>query len=75
MDELAAAGSGLATLGAPALVLWGEQDPWLDPGIGATYAEVLPDATLERIPDAGHWPWLDRPAVIDRVVAFLEERP
>ena len=75
MDELATAGSGLATLGAPALVLWGEQDPWLDPGIGATYAEVLPDATLERIPDAGHWPWMDRPAVIDRVVAFLDERP
>ena len=58
MDELATAGSGLATLGAPALVLWGEQDPWLDPGIGATYAEVLPVATLERIPDAGRWPWI-----------------
>ena len=62
MDELAAAGSALATLGAPALVAVGRAGPVVDPGIGATYAEVLPDATLERIPDAGHWPWMDRPA-------------
>ncbi len=72
LAELAAAGSALATLGAPALVLWGEQDPWLDPGIGAIYAEVLPQATLEVIPDAGHWPWMDQPQVVDRVASFLE---
>ena len=59
LAELAAAGSAPATLGAPALVLWGEQDPWLTPGIGAIYAEVLSQATLEVIPDAGHWPWMD----------------
>jgi len=23
------------------------------------------------LPDAGHWPWLDRPDVVDTVVAFL----
>ena len=26
---------------------------------------------LELLADAGHWPWLDRPDVIDRVVDFL----
>ena len=75
VDELVAAGSGLATLHAPALVIWGTDDPWLEPGIGATYAEVLPDATLEQIPDAGHWPWMDQPQVVDRVAAFLEAQP
>jgi pimeloyl-ACP methyl ester carboxylesterase len=22
---------------------------------------------------AGHWPWLDRPEVVERVASFLEE--
>jgi pimeloyl-ACP methyl ester carboxylesterase len=74
LDELAAAGSGLGTLTAPALVLWGEQDPWLDTSIGTTYAEVLPRAELDQVPDAGHWPWMDQPQVVDRVATFLEAR-
>ena len=24
---------------------------------------------------AGHWPWIDRPAVVDRVLDFLAESP
>jgi pimeloyl-ACP methyl ester carboxylesterase len=75
LDELAAAGSGLATLHGPALVIWGAADPWLEPSIGAVYAEVLPDATLEQVPDAGHWPWMDQPQVVDRVATFLEAQP
>lgn len=69
--ELAAAGSALATLDCPALVLWGQRDPWLDPSWAANYAEHLPQATAELVPDAGHWPWLDRPEVVDRVAEFL----
>lgn len=75
LDELSAAGSGLATLDSPALILWGEADPWLEPGVGAIYEEVLPHAELEQVPDAGHWPWMDRPEVVDRVATFLEARP
>ena len=55
-------------------MLWGEQDPWLDIGIGTTYAEVLPRAELDRVSDAGHWPWMDQPQVVDRVATFLEAR-
>jgi pimeloyl-ACP methyl ester carboxylesterase len=32
---------------------------------------VLANAELVEIDDAGHWPWLDRPEVIERVVDFL----
>jgi pimeloyl-ACP methyl ester carboxylesterase len=72
MDELGAAGSGLASLDAPALVLWGQADPWLPTSVGATYSEVLPNAGLEEVPDAGHWPWLDQPDLVQRIATFLE---
>ena len=35
------------------------------------YAQALGDARLEHLSDAGHWPWHERPDVIDRVAAFL----
>jgi pimeloyl-ACP methyl ester carboxylesterase len=56
----------------PALIVWGERDPWYPPALAGAYAERLPHAAVERIPDAGHWPWLDRPDVVEIVVRFLE---
>jgi pimeloyl-ACP methyl ester carboxylesterase len=67
---LAALGAGLVTLDIPSLVVWGEEDPWVSPGFGETYAHTLPEAQLLRVSGAGHWPWLDQPSVIDRVAAF-----
>jgi pimeloyl-ACP methyl ester carboxylesterase len=71
-QRLAAAGTGLSSLKAPALVLWGENDPWFHPSCGEAYAARLPQAELQRTPGAGHWPWLDVPTVLDRVAAFLK---
>ena len=68
---LAAAGARLGAIDAPALVVWGEQDPYIPPRFAEAYAERLADARVERLPDAGHWPWLDRPRLIERVVEFL----
>ena len=58
-------------LALPALIVWGERDPWFRPEFAERYAARLPDATVRRIPDAGHWPWRDDPGVIDLVVDFL----
>ncbi len=69
--RLTEAGAGLGTLHVPALVLWGQRDPWLAPELGRSYATRLGSATLEPIDEAGHWPWLDDPAVVDRVADFL----
>ena len=69
--SLAAAGSDLSEIGCPALVLWGDRDPWLAPSYADAYAAQLPWATLQHIPNAGHWPWLDQPGVIEQVVDFL----
>lgn len=68
---LAAAGSRLGELRCPALVLWATADPYLGVEQGRWYAAALPNAELELIEDAGHWPWLDRPELIDRVVEYL----
>lgn len=65
------AGERFELLTAPTLVIWGEQDPYIPTGFGELYAETLPDARLEKLPDAGHWPWLDRPDVIDLTANFL----
>jgi pimeloyl-ACP methyl ester carboxylesterase len=70
-----AAGPSLERCTVPALILWGEDDPWLPPTWGETYAASLPNASLERIPHARHWPWLDQPSVIERVARFLRPPP
>ncbi len=70
-DALAAAGFALGALECPALVVWGLRDPYLPARFGRAYAERLPSAELVELPDAGHWPWLDRPEVVERVTTFL----
>jgi pimeloyl-ACP methyl ester carboxylesterase len=70
-DVLAAAGERLTSLSMPTLVLWGLQDPYIPERFAREYARALPQAELLELPDAGHWPWLDRPEAIDRVVDFL----
>jgi pimeloyl-ACP methyl ester carboxylesterase len=69
--RLAAAGARLETITAPALVVWGMRDRYLPARFGAAYAARLPNSQLVEVPRAGHWPWIDAPEVIDRVIRFL----
>ena len=75
VDEraLAAAGAGLEALPQPALVVWGDQDPWLAPAFGDAYGRRLPHATVEHVPGAGHWPWLDEPSLAQRLADFAAD--
>jgi pimeloyl-ACP methyl ester carboxylesterase len=68
---LEAAGRRLGELRVPALVAWGMRDPYIPSRFARAYAEALPRSELLELPDAGHWPWLDRPDLIERLVAFL----
>jgi pimeloyl-ACP methyl ester carboxylesterase len=70
---LEAAGAHLDRLVMPTLVAWGMEDPYIPARFGGQYAAALPAAELLELPRAGHWPWLDRPELIDRVVDFLSE--
>jgi pimeloyl-ACP methyl ester carboxylesterase len=70
--ELARAGEHLGDVAAPALIAWGEDDPFLPARFADELAEALGGpATVEHIEGAGHWPWVDRPRLIDSVAAFV----
>ena len=69
---LAAAGLELERITAPALVVWGAQDPYIPASYAQAYGEHLGGTVeIEVLGDAGHWPWLDRPDVIELVAGFL----
>ena len=69
---LAAAGAGLGEIDAPALIVWGERDPYIPSRAAEQYAGALGgECETLLLPDAGHWPWLDRRDVIETVVDFL----
>jgi pimeloyl-ACP methyl ester carboxylesterase len=69
---LRAAASGLEQIEAPALIAWGELDPLNAPGAAVRYAEALGgQCEIVMLEDAGHWPWLTRPELIERVADFL----
>jgi pimeloyl-ACP methyl ester carboxylesterase len=71
-DVLARAGEQLSRIACPGLVLWGEDDPYLPPAFATAYAETLPNATAEVVAGTGHWPWLQRPELVQTVTGFLE---
>ena len=68
---LAAAGLRLGDLRCPALVVWGARDPYTPSRFAAACAERLPGAELTVLDRAGHWPWIDPPETVVRVVDFL----
>jgi pimeloyl-ACP methyl ester carboxylesterase len=70
-DVLAAAGRRLGAVGCPALVVWGDRDPYIPARFGDGFAAALGDATVEHVPDAGHWPWLERPDLVERMCAWI----
>lgn len=73
-EALGAAGADLSRITCPALVVWGDKDPYVPAAFAEAYAAALgSDPQVVRLPDAGHWPWLDRPDVVDTVAAFLTE--
>jgi pimeloyl-ACP methyl ester carboxylesterase len=57
---------------APALVVWGERDRYLDPAWAGRFAAALGGpAQVEIVPGASHWPWLERSDLIEKSADFL----
>jgi pimeloyl-ACP methyl ester carboxylesterase len=71
-ERLAAAGERLGEVKAPALVLWGAADEYIPAKFAHEYADRLGGAARVEIADgAGHWPWIDRPELVDAVTGFM----
>jgi proline iminopeptidase len=63
---------GLRGLPMPALILYGVDEPGADLG-GEALVAALPKAELVRVPEAGHFAFLERPDVfMEHVRRFLE---
>jgi pimeloyl-ACP methyl ester carboxylesterase len=71
-EALAAAGARLGDVRAPALVLWGDRDPYIPVHFADDYAAALPAGEVRHVADAGHWPWVDQPTLVEEVCAFLD---
>ena len=62
----------LAGLALPTLVLWGESDRIVTPAYGRQFAEAVPGARFELVPEAGHFPQIERlDAVTAAIAGFL----
>jgi pimeloyl-ACP methyl ester carboxylesterase len=59
--------------GLKTLLVWGERDRYLGPGLLEGLDRWVPDLAIERIPNASHWVQADAPArVNDLLVTFLK---
>ena len=62
----------VGAIDCPALVLWGERDPYIGLSDGRAFERQIGGARFVPVADAGHWPWIDRPELVDEVVEFLD---
>lgn len=74
-NELSAlAAARLRPLGLPALVIWGEGDPYIEPKFAAEQPQYF-RAEVHTVPSAGHWAMVDEPErVAQWVIPFLQKQ-
>lgn len=65
----------LPSLSMPTLLIWGEKDSFGPPSLASEMAQLIPHASAEVVPDAGHLAWLDQPeAVAGLITNFLQRK-
>jgi 2-hydroxymuconate-semialdehyde hydrolase len=73
-DDTVGLSAKLAGSGVPSLVIWGEDDPYLELATGVSLAETL-GARIEGLPDCGHFVPEECPfELAQRMLPFLSER-
>lgn len=69
--------SGLfsATVSAPTLLVWGEQDVALDIAMTEGLERWVPNIQVKRIPDSGHWVQQEKPDLVNQYMQeFLHDK-
>jgi pimeloyl-ACP methyl ester carboxylesterase len=58
----------------PALVVWGQRDPYTPVALARRQTQAFPHARIEILPKVGHWPQVEAPAQTERLVTgFLRD--
>jgi pimeloyl-ACP methyl ester carboxylesterase len=66
----------MAPKDVPALVIWGEHDPYLPSSYATCQRDAFPSAEIHVLPASGHWPFADSPEIVQRLlVEFLDRLP
>ncbi|GBG71924.1 hypothetical protein CBR_g10860 [Chara braunii] len=56
------------------LIIWGEEDKIIPPSTAQVFVDLLPCSSLTWIPECGHVPHLEKPAMVaERLLAFVNE--
>jgi pimeloyl-ACP methyl ester carboxylesterase len=63
------------TIETPVLVIWGERDRFLVPELARPDPTLVPNARLERLPDASHWVQQDRPEKVNALLLDFLRSP
>jgi pimeloyl-ACP methyl ester carboxylesterase len=64
----------LGEVEVPVLVVWGEEDAWLNPSQADQLHEAIQDSRLRKVPEVGHFLPEDAPEELAKVLAdFLSE--
>lgn len=71
---VAALAGRLGGIAAPTAVIWGSDDPFLAPALGARIRDAIPGATLDVIPGARHFLSDDVPEHCAAIIAILLDR-
>lgn len=70
--QLSAQQAIFSKLKLPALVIWGDQDPYIPASQADNQRNSFPAAEVHVLPNTGHWPFVDEPTVTrELVVSFL----
>jgi len=68
-------GPQIAELRKPALVVWGDEDPYASVQYAERQREFFDVEKLVIVPGSGHWPFIDDPEPVEQaVVSFLRPR-
>lgn len=77
-DDPGADGEEFARLMAPrdrpALVIWGEGDSYLPAAYAYRQREAFPSADVHVLPASGHWPYVDAPDTVERLLVEFVAR-
>jgi pimeloyl-ACP methyl ester carboxylesterase len=66
----------VASITTPTLFIWGDNDVFGSPDAARAFVGLLPNATLDVVPESGHLPWIDDAAAAGKTTAaFLGGAP